>query len=102
VDQKEETIRQIVAIEWEMFHSVKASEPTVCQQSPGTFRLMRWMSHSVLPEAVLESYLRDLNEAVEQNRNPMTDWINHVHRNRQTAAQEGFTLPRHPRQGEGQ
>ena len=73
VDQKEETIRQIVAIEWEMFHSVKASEPTVCQQSPGAFRLMRWMSHSVLPEPVLESYLRDLNQAVEQKRNPMTE-----------------------------
>ena len=73
MDQKEETIRQIVAIEWEMFHSVKASEPAACQQSPGAFRLMRWMSHSVLPEPVLESYLQDLKRAVEQKRNPMTE-----------------------------
>ncbi len=72
-NQKEETIRQIVAIEWEMFRSVKVSEPSACQQSPGAFRLMRWMSHSVLSEQVLESYMRDLKQAVEQKRNPMTE-----------------------------
>lgn len=73
VRSKEIIIEQIIDVEWHMFSSVKASEPADCQQRPGAFRTMRWMSHSVLPEELLESILQDLEDAVEQERNLMTE-----------------------------
>ncbi len=72
-DPKEKIIKQIVEMEWEMFRSVKASEPSDCQQTPGAFRTMRWMSHSVLPEPVLESYVQDLKQAAADGRNLMSE-----------------------------
>jgi hypothetical protein len=70
---KEKIIEQIIDMEWEMFRSVKTSEPAACRELPGTFRSMRWMSHSVLPGSVLESYLLDLRQAAVLKRNLMTE-----------------------------
>jgi len=69
----EPQIQRIIDLEWPMFHSVKASEPAACQEEEGTFRLMRWMSHSVLPPEVLDPMEAQLVEAAAQGRNLMTE-----------------------------
>lgn len=69
----EELITQIINLEWEMFSSVKSQEKSDCQDQPGTFRRMRWMSHCVLSTAVLESYREDLKAARKAGRNLMTE-----------------------------
>ncbi len=69
----EALIRQIIDLEWDMFSQVKSQSEAVCQRQPGTFRRMRWMSHCVLPSAVLQSYRDDLKAAQEAGRNLMTE-----------------------------
>lgn len=66
-------LERIIDLEWTMFHSVKASEPASCQEEEGTFRLMRWMSHSVLPDPILETLASNLEQAAAQGRNLMTE-----------------------------
>jgi hypothetical protein len=70
---KEELIGRIVTIELAMFSRVKAVEPAACQQMPETFRTMRRMSHSALSTDTLASYLQDLQSAVTQGRNLVTE-----------------------------
>lgn len=65
--------RQIIDIEWKMFTSVRAAEPSACQQNENIFRLMRRMAHSTHGIEFLKSYLGDLQEAWEQGRNLMTE-----------------------------
>jgi hypothetical protein len=69
----ENLIQHIVDLEWPMFHAVKASEPAACQEEERTFRLMRWMSHSVLPAPILEAMAAHLEQATAQGRNLMTE-----------------------------
>ncbi len=69
----EARIQRIIDLEWPMFHGVKASEPAACQEEEGTFRLMRWMSHSVLPPEVLDPMEAQLAEAAARGRNLMTE-----------------------------
>lgn len=56
-----------------MFVKVKASEPAQCQDMLKTFQIMREMSHSVLADDTLASYLQDLNIAESTGRNLMTE-----------------------------
>ena len=66
-------IDNIINLEWEMFRKVKASEPNPCQENQKTFRVMRWMSYSVLPEKVLAEILNNINQATLDDRNLMTE-----------------------------
>jgi hypothetical protein len=66
-------LNRIIDAEWEMFRSVKASEPAACQEEEGTFRTMRWMSHAVLPNELLEALRFHLLEAAQAGRNLMTE-----------------------------
>jgi hypothetical protein len=66
-------LEHIIDLEWTMFHSVKASEPAACQEDEGTFRLMRWMSHSIYPIGLLEAMAANLEGATAQGRNLMTE-----------------------------
>lgn len=66
-------IHQIIDREEEMFRSIRTRERSPCQDRPDTFRLMRWMSHSVLSRDTLLSYLSDLDAAREGRRNLMTE-----------------------------
>ncbi len=70
---REELIRQIVAIELDMFINVKSVEPAACQQMPRTFKAMRSMSHSAWSLETLSSYLHDLQIAAESGRNMITE-----------------------------
>ena len=70
---REELIRQIVAIELDMFINVKSIEPAACQQLPRTFKAMRSMSHSAWSLETLSSYLQDLQLAAQVGRNLITE-----------------------------
>lgn len=73
---KWDIIDNIIALEFEMFLQVKTNgndDNRQCQEKPETFKLMRWMSHSVLSQDTLESYLVDLLEAKASGRNFMTE-----------------------------
>ncbi len=71
--ENERLIDNIINLEWEMFRNVKASEPNSCQENEKTFRMMRWMSYSVLPESLLREILNSINQATIDNRNLMTE-----------------------------
>jgi hypothetical protein len=65
----EELLHDLVAIELRMFLTVQASGPTTCQEQPGAFKLTRKAGFHVLSPETLESYINDLQEAMEENRN---------------------------------
>ena len=65
----EELLHDIVAIELRMFLTVQTSGPTTCQEQPGAFKLTRKAGFHVLSPETLESYINDLQEAMEENRN---------------------------------
>ena len=71
--ERERLIREIVAIELDMFINVKSVEPAACQQLPRTFKAMRSMSHSAWSLETLSSYLQDLQAAVLNGRNLVTE-----------------------------
>jgi len=73
MEPKEILIQEILQKEEAMFLAVRASEPSACQDRVKTFRMMRKMSHWVLPETVLESLLQDLVRAEYAGRNLMTE-----------------------------
>jgi len=73
-ERRQQLIEEIIGQELDMFLAVKNRGGTAsCQEQPDTFRIMRYMTHSVLPAEYLESYLADLKQAVEDNRNLMTE-----------------------------
>lgn len=76
LNSKWDVIDNIVALELEMFLNVRARADdgnSKCLEEPGTFKMMRWMSHSVLSQDTLESYLCDLLKAKVDDRNLMTE-----------------------------
>lgn len=70
---REKVINEIIDIELEMFQTVKTYAPSKCSENIKTFKLMRWMSHSVLPAEILNSLLSDLKKARQDDRNLMTE-----------------------------
>jgi hypothetical protein len=73
---KWDIIDSIINIELEMFLDVKTRQEdgnAQCQEEPDTFKIMRWMSHSVLSVETLKSYLEDLIGAKIADRNLMTE-----------------------------
>lgn len=68
-----ELVEKIVEVELGMFKSVNSTVYSPCQDRLKTFKVMRQMHHSVMPVDVLESQLNDLQKAVEDGRNFMTE-----------------------------
>lgn len=66
-------LNQIIKIELDMFKRIKTSEPSLCQEHPKTFEIMREMTHYVLSMETLKSYLRDLQNALKEKRNLLTE-----------------------------
>ena len=67
-------IEQIIGLELDMFLAVNNRGGTsLCQERPDSFRIMRYMTHSVLTDEYLESYLDDLKKAASAKRNLMTE-----------------------------
>jgi len=71
--KKKNILKKIIKIELEMFENVRTSQPSLCQENPVTFKLMREMNHSALSISVLKSYLEDLKTAKSKGRNLMTE-----------------------------
>ncbi|PIU56245.1 MAG: hypothetical protein COS88_03075 [Chloroflexi bacterium CG07_land_8_20_14_0_80_51_10] len=71
--QYEELADAIIEIELDMFERVRTAEPSLCKDSPQTFKAMRRMTHSVLSTQTLESYLEDLHKAKAEGRNLLTE-----------------------------
>jgi gluconate kinase len=69
---REQILKEIIDIELRMFLTVQTSDPSACQEEPETFRLMRRAGYHVLSTETLESYLKDLQEALEEDRNLIT------------------------------
>ena len=68
---REELLKEIVDIELRMFLSVQTAIPSACQEQPETLKLMRKGGFHVLSNETLESYLKDVKEALEEDRNLM-------------------------------
>lgn len=74
MDITQETMRGILDIEWEMFHSVQGIDgPAACQQDRKTFEIMRSSQLQAWNQATAESYLDDLQKAEAAGRNLMTE-----------------------------
>jgi hypothetical protein len=73
-NKKEELITKIIDAEWEMFQNVPNIGGTaLCQEDRRTFEINRFAQAMSWSEALLESYLNDLSEAKNINRNLMTE-----------------------------
>ena len=71
---KEELIAKIVSSEWTMFQNVtNVGGRAACQDDFETFSIMRSSQASAWSEAALASYLEDLTEAQENDRNLLTE-----------------------------
>jgi hypothetical protein len=66
---REQFLNDIVALELRMFMAIEPSTPSFCQEQPDAFKLMRRASYQVLSDETLESYLNDLQEAIDEGRN---------------------------------
>lgn len=72
--EQEKLIDEIIEYELKMFLAVQNLGGTAnCQQHPKAFKIMRKMSHSVQNIAFLQSYLNDLKQAKEKQRNLMVE-----------------------------
>ncbi|MBD3255125.1 MAG: DUF4125 family protein [Candidatus Lokiarchaeota archaeon] len=71
--KKEKLINKIINLELEMFQKVRTSQPSLCQEHPHAFKLMREMGFSVLSEETLCSYLDDLITAKRKKKNLLTE-----------------------------
>jgi hypothetical protein len=69
---RDDILREIVSIELRMFMAVEPVIPSACQEQPEALKLMRRASHHVLSTGTLESYLADLQEATDDDRNLMS------------------------------
>lgn len=71
---KEELIKEILQIEWDMFTKVHNEGGVApCQENQKTFVIMRMSQALSWSESMLNSYLRDLTSAKELGRNLMTE-----------------------------
>jgi hypothetical protein len=71
---KEQTIQEIVDLEWDMFSGVNnGGGKASCQEDFVTFKIMRASQAEAWNDEVLQSYLNDLVLAKSQNRNLMTE-----------------------------
>lgn len=74
IDRREALVEDIVQAELAMFLTVRnRGGVSPCQELPGTFRIMREMTHGVLSVPFLEAYRDDLHRAAECGRNLMTE-----------------------------
>ena len=71
--KQKKLLKKIVNIELGMFQKIRTIEPSLCQDLPETFEIMREMNHSALSLESLKSYLNDLKLALSKKRNLLTE-----------------------------
>jgi hypothetical protein len=67
-----EVLNAIVDLETEMYRSLN-TDPPITEEKVPPFRLMRWMTYSVLSDATQSSWMRDLCAAKASGRNVLTE-----------------------------
>lgn len=81
MNRTKQLVDDVVAREWQMFTRVPNSGgPASCQQSPGTFAIMRAAQLASWSDTLLESYLTDLKDAALAGRNLLTEKYGHMMR----------------------
>ncbi|MBR2520908.1 MAG: DUF4125 family protein [Oscillospiraceae bacterium] len=77
---KNETIARIIELEWGMFQTVNpdGSYRAPCQDDRPTFVGMRHGQFESWPQEALDSYLRDLEQAVQSGRNLVREKYIHM------------------------
>jgi hypothetical protein len=74
MDTENSLIEKVVDWEWELFQNVENIDGKAsCQEDPKTFKIMRFSQFESWPEAALESYLDDLNEANKKQINLISE-----------------------------
>ena len=71
--QRDNLLDRIIGMELDMFQAVREEKPSLCKDMPETFKVMRRMTHCVVSNETLESYLTDLSQAAANRRNLMTE-----------------------------
>lgn len=66
---KEQLIRRIVQIEWDMFQRVRSAVPAPCQVQPEAFKRIRESVYETWSEEALLSCRLDFEEALHHGRN---------------------------------
>jgi hypothetical protein len=75
---KQELIRGILDIEWDMFQEVKSAIPTPCQVWPEAFKRIRGSVYETWTEEALQSCLQDFEEAQHDGKNLLTEKYAHM------------------------
>jgi hypothetical protein len=76
---KEELMKEIFLLEWDMFTNVSNVGGTAsCQQDTKTFLIMRTSQIMSWTEPIMESYLEDLRAAKQEGRNLMSEKYAHM------------------------
>jgi len=70
---REELIRLIVEIEWDMFQRVKTAVSAPCQLQPDVFKRIRESVYETWSEEALLSCLLDFEKALQNGRNLLTE-----------------------------
>ncbi|MFX1498128.1 MAG: DUF4125 family protein [Promethearchaeota archaeon] len=70
---KTRLLKRIIKLELRMFENVRTFKPSLCQEKPEIFKLMREMNYSVLSINTLKSYFKDLKTAKGKGRNLLTE-----------------------------
>lgn len=79
MNRRKDLTDDVVAREWEMFARVSSpGGKASCQQSPGTFTIMRAAQLASWSDALLESYLADLKNAALAGRNLLSEKYGHM------------------------
>jgi hypothetical protein len=70
-EASETLIDRIIDLEWEMAGSAAAGagRPAAAPEDQGAFRVLRWMTHVVLPDDLLARLLGHLEQAKAEGRN---------------------------------
>ena len=64
-DERDELIKQIIALEWKFFDKVpNEGGRAACQDDFRTFRMMRGSQYAAWSDEMLESYMDDLMRAL--------------------------------------
>ena len=70
----EEKKERAIELEWQFFQQVQnEGGRAACQNDAPTFFLMRRSQFAPWPEALVDSYLQDLEDAARQGRNPLAE-----------------------------
>ena len=94
MEEKQEIIKRIISIEWEMFISVNEGEERAsCQEDRATFDGMRYAQFSAWSHKAIASYIADLEAARIGGRNLIEEKYIHMMKTTEPA-QYSALLPR--------